>query len=294
VIEDINKIPFFAPRWAKAPVLGVVPHLFGTTVFAETDPLSGLYVVAHEALIPSVYRDVPFMAISESTRDDLVARGVRSEHVTVVHCGMDHDRYRPSAVKAADPTVVFLGRLRKYKGVDVLLEAFALVAAELPNARLEIVGDGPHKGRLERRAARLGLSDRVRFRGFVPAAEKVALLSAAHVAVCPSPKEGWGLTVIEANACGTAVVASRSPGLVDSVRDGETGLLVPHGDARELAAAIRRVLEDEALRARLERRGLEWAATFTWDRCAEEAHAWLERSLGLEPELHGSIDSKAV
>ena len=116
----------------------------------------------------------------------------------------------------------------------------------------------------------------------------------AHVAVCPSPKEGWGLTVIEANACGTAVVASRSPGLVDSVRDGETGLLVPHGDPNALAAGMLRVLQDEALRARLERRGLEWAATFTWDRCAEEAHTWLERSLGYEPEIHGSMNSKAV
>jgi glycosyltransferase involved in cell wall biosynthesis len=294
VIEDINKIPFFAPRWAKAPVLGVVPHLFGTTVFAETDPLSGLYVYLHEALIPSVYRDVPFMAISESTRDDLVHRGLAAERVSVVHCGLDHERYRPSAPKAETPTVVFLGRLRKYKGVDVLLDAFALVAAALPAARLEVVGDGPHRTALEARARRLGIEGRVRFRGFVPADEKVALLSSAHVAVCPSPKEGWGLTVIESNACGTAVVASRSPGLVDSVKDGESGLLVPHGDVPELTGAIRRVLEDEALRAWLERKGLEWAATFTWDRCADEAHAWLERSLGLETELRGSTYSKAV
>jgi glycosyltransferase involved in cell wall biosynthesis len=292
VIEDINKIPFFSPRWAKAPVLGVVPHLFGTTVFAEVDPLSAAYVVAHEAFIPGVYRDVPFMAISESTRDDLVARGLPADHVTVVHCGMDHERYRPSAPKADEPTVVFLGRLRKYKGVDVLLDAFALVARTLPAARLEIVGDGPHRPSLERRAERLGLAGRVAFRGYVSSDEKVRALSAAHVAVCPSPKEGWGLTVIEANACGTAVVASRSPGLVDSVKDGETGLLVPHGDVNALAGAIRRVIEDEALRARLERRGVEWAATFTWDRCADEAHAWLERSLGFESELHGSM--KAV
>jgi len=72
-------------------------------VFAEADPLSASYVMAHEAFIPSVYRDVPFMAISESTRDDLVHRGLSAEHVTVVHCGMDHERYRPSAPKADEP-----------------------------------------------------------------------------------------------------------------------------------------------------------------------------------------------
>ena len=282
VIEDINKIPFFAPRWAGVPVLGVVPHLFGTTVFAETDLLRGAYVLAHEAFIPLVYRDTPFVAISESTRDDLVSRGIARDHVSVVHCGLDHARFRPTAPKAARPTVAFLGRLRRYKGVDTLLEAFAIVARTRPDAVLEIVGDGPHKVALEAHARRLGFADgtRVRFRGFVPAEEKVQALSAAHVAVCPSPKEGWGLTVVESNACGTAVVASRSPGLVDSVRDGITGLLVPHGDATALAAAIGRVLDDAALRSRLETEGRAWAATFTWERCADEAHAVLERTLG--------------
>jgi glycosyltransferase involved in cell wall biosynthesis len=280
VIEDINKLPFFAPRWADAPVLAVVPHLFGTTAFAETGPVQALYVMAHEALLPSVYRGVPFLAISESTRDDLVARGIPRDQISVVHCGLDHERYQKTAEKAERPTVAFLGRLRKYKGVDVLLDAFATLRAKLPDAQLWIVGDGPHKSALEERAARLGLADSVTFFGFVPSAEKVARLSAAHVAVCPSPKEGWGLTVVEANACGTAVVASRSPGLVDSVKDGETGILVPHGDARALAQALERVLTDVPLRTKLEAQGLAWSKTFTWERCADEAYAVLERTLG--------------
>ena len=281
VVEDINKLPFFAPRWAGAPVLAVVPHLFGTTVFAETDWAQGSYVLAHEALIPLVYARTPFIAISESTRDDLVARGVPAAHVDLVHCGLDPARFRPTAPKAARPTVAFLGRLRRYKGVDTLLEAFAAVSRARPGAVLEIVGEGPHRPALEAHARRLGLlaDGRVRFRGFVPAEEKVALLSSAHVAACPSPKEGWGLTVVEANACGTAVVASRSPGLVDSVKDGVTGLLVPHGDAPALAAALGRVLDDAPLRERLEREGRAWARTFTWERCADEAHAVLERVL---------------
>lgn len=283
VIEDINKLPFLAPRWTNAPVLAVVPHLFGTTVFAETAWPQGLYVLAHEALIPLVYRDVPFLAISESTRDDLVARGIPAEHVSVVHCGLDHARFRPTAPKAARPTVAFVGRLRKYKGVDVLLDAFARVRRDVPDAELDVIGDGPYRATLEARARQLGLGAEVRFHGFVPAERKVALLSAAHVSACPSPKEGWGLTVVESNACGTAVVASRSPGLVDSVRDGETGLLVPHGDAGALAGALVSVLRDDALRARLESGALAWAATFTWDRCADEAHAVLERAVGIVP-----------
>ena len=280
VLEDINKLPFFAPRWAQAPVLAIVPHLFGTTVFAETGPLQALYVMAHEALLPSVYRDTPFLAISESTRDDLAQRGIARERIAVVHCGLDHARFRPTAAKAARPTVAFLGRLRKYKGVDTLLDAFADVRKGLPDAQLWIVGDGPHKAALEARAKRLGLGDSARFFGYVPAAEKVERLSSAHVSVCPSPKEGWGLTVVESNACGTAVVASKSPGLVDSVKDGETGILVPHGDTGALAGAVRSVLTDRTRREQLEQNGVRWAATFTWERCADEAFAVLERALG--------------
>jgi glycosyltransferase involved in cell wall biosynthesis len=154
------------------------------------------------------------------------------------------------------------------------------------------VGDGPHRAALEARARRLGLAGRAQFFGFVPAEEKVARLSAAHVSVCPSPKEGWGLTVVESNACGTAVVASRSPGLVDSVQDQVTGLLVPHGDVDALTAAMRRVLTDAPLRARLEQDGRTWADTFTWDRCAEEAFDVLERALARETS--GAALARAV
>jgi len=164
-----------------------------------------------------------------------------------------------------------VGRLRRYKGVDALLEAFARLRPEFPEATLSILGDGPHRPALQERAARLGLGDRVEFTGYLPAEEKVHRLRAAWVSALSSPKEGWGLTVIESNACGTPVIASRSPGLVDSVRDGETGLLVPHGDVAALVSALRRMWTDAPLRERLAGGGLRWAQRFSWDRAADEA-----------------------
>ena len=117
-------------------------------------------------------------------------------------------------------------------------------------------------------ADRLGVAEAVEFRGFVGTAEKVRVLQEGWVLVQPSPKEGWGLTVIEAGACGTAVVASNSPGLRDSVVDGRTGLLVAGRDDRSMADALIRLLEDDALRERLARGGLEWAGRFQWPECA--------------------------
>jgi len=279
VVEDINKVPFFTPLFAHAPVLAVVPHLFGGTVFREASPLVGAVVWAHEAFIPLVYRRTSFLAISESTRDDLVRRGIARERIDVVRCGLDPTAYAVTKPPASrEPIVSFLGRLRKYKGAQHVLHAFPAILAAVPDARLEIIGDGPYRADLERLARALGIAERVRFLGALGHAAKVAALNDAQVATCPSPKEGWGLTVIEANACGVPVVASRSPGLVESVRDGETGLLVPHGDVPALAAGVVRLLRDREERLRMAEAGRRWAATFDWETCYRESRASFARA----------------
>jgi hypothetical protein len=244
VLEDINKVPFFTPWYVRAPVLAVVPHLFGTAVFREASIVVGALVWAHESLIPLVYRDVPFLVISESTRDDLVRR------------------------------------LRKYKGAQYLIRAFPEILRAVPAARLQIVGDGPYRPHLERLVRSLGIGEAVEFLGALSHRDKVAALNRAQVAAAPSPKEGWGLTVIEANACGTPVVASRSPGLVESVRDGDTGLLVRHGDVPALARATVRLLTDRTLRLSMAEAGLRWAHGFTWERCYRESRAVILRAAG--------------
>lgn len=291
VVEDINKVPFFTPLFARAPVLAIVPHLFGATVFREASLPVGAVVWAHEALLPSVYRRTPFLAISESTRDDLARRGIARERISVVRCGLDQAAYAVrTPPEARGPVVAFLGRLRKYKGAQHVLRAFPAVLAAVPEARLDVIGDGPYRGALERLAARLGVASRVRFLGALPHAAKVDALNEAQVSTCPSPKEGWGLTVVEANACGAPVVASRSPGLVESVRDGETGILVPHGDVPALAGAVVRLMRDRDARLRMAEAGRRWAATFDWETCYRESRAVFARAAdgGASPRAEGA------
>src|SRR5205814_385302 len=102
VVEDVNKVPCMAPWHTRAPVAVVVPHLFGTTAFREANPAVASYVIGLEALIPFAYARCRFVAISESTRDDLIARGLEPSRISVVHCGVDHERYRrdPGVLKA--------------------------------------------------------------------------------------------------------------------------------------------------------------------------------------------------
>lgn len=277
LVEDINKIPFYTPLYAgRVPVVAVVPHLFGSTVFRETNPLAAAYVWAAERPLARLYRNADFLAISPSTRDDLVRRGVAPERIAVVVCGLDQARLRladPPPRETA-PLVVAWSRLRRYKSLDVALRAFALIAGELPAARLLIMGRGPDEARLRRLAARLGLGGRAQFLGHQAHADLVRNLHRSHVCLNPSPKEGWGLTVVEANVCGVPVVAADGPGLRDSVRDGETGFLVPYGDHRAMAAAALRLLRDPELWRRQSEAARRWADTFSWDRCAADSLAW--------------------
>ena len=281
IVEDINKVPCFCAQFTRAPVAVIVPHLFGTAAFREANPIVASYVMGLEWFIPRTYATSRFLAISESTRDDLVERGVPGARIAVVHCGLDHNRYKldPSVAKAATPTLVFVGRLRRYKGLDWVLRSLPDVLAKVPTLRLEIIGDGPWQKALQEQAAERGVTHAVEFLGFLPFAEKVRRMQAAWAVVQPSPKEGWGLTVVEAGACGTAVVAADSPGLRDSVRRDETGLVVPYDDDAALTVALTRVATDIALRDRLAAAGVQWAARFQWDDCARRSFAALAGDL---------------
>ena len=280
ILEDINKVPFYVPLVTKTPVIPVIPHLFGTTVFREADPVTALYVVAMESFIPVLYRRCRFMVISQSTKDDLVRRGVDSDRIGVILCGLDHAVYRHLGLERfRRPTIVHLGRLRKYKSAEVAIRAMAPIREALPEARLHIIGDGPHRRALEREVRRLRLGDAVEFKGFMERDKLIEFLNRAHLLLNPSPKEGWGLTVVEANACGVPVVASDRPGLRDSVRDGETGYLVPYGDVDAFAEKGLILLRDAGLWRRMSENAIERVRELTWERCSRQTEEFMRETI---------------
>jgi glycosyltransferase involved in cell wall biosynthesis len=283
LVEDINKAPLYTPFWGPERPVAVVPHLFGSTAFEElAAPLAAAVWLAERPL-GRFYRHVPFEAISESTADDLVRRGIPRDLVRVIYCGIDTRHYTPAAgTRSEAPLFAYLGRLKKYKGVDIVIRAFAELvrAGAHPAATLEIAGSGDYRPELERLAHSLDLGGRVRFLGRIGESDKVDLLRRASALVFASPKEGWGITNMEAAACGTPVVASNSPGLRESVRDGETGFLVPHGDVCAMAGAMGRLAASPELVSALGERGRRFAETFTWERAALETEAHLAAQLG--------------
>ncbi len=283
VLEDLNKVPLFAPLWSPVPVAVLVHHLFGGTAFQE----AGLPIAAAtwllERPVPRVFRGCPVVAVSESTKSDLVARGMDPGAITVIPNGIDPERLtpHPEGERFPEPTLLYLGRLKRYKRVDLPIRAMARLAEAGIPARLLIAGKGDNEPALRAEAARLGLGeDRVRFLGFVSDEEKLDLFRRSWVHLLTSPKEGWGIANLEAAACGTPTVASDAPGLRDSVVDGTTGYLVPHGDEEALVRRISHLLNDGDMRRRMGREARAFAETLSWDRAADRMEGWLGEVAG--------------
>lgn len=281
LVEDLNKVPLFSPYWFHRPIVLLVHHLFGATAFQEAGPVMAGATWLLERPLARVYRGLPTEAVSRSTADDLVRRGFRRDDIAVIENGVDLRFFTPDpeGKRFDQPTMLYLGRLKKYKRVDLILQAVARLRDEGVPGRLIVGGKGDYAEALRKLRDDLGLQDRVEMPGFVSEEEKRRLFRQAWVHVFTSPKEGWGISNLEAAACGTPTVASDSPGLRDSVVDGETGFLVPHGDVARLAERLRAVLEDGGLRQRLGVGARAFAQRFTWERAAEETEAHLERVL---------------
>jgi len=280
LVEDMNKIPLYTPLWGGGapPVVALVHHLFGGTIFREAGVALASAVWMTERALASLYRNVPFVAVSKSTADDLAARGIPRGSISVIYNGIDQTQLSPKAeMRSAEPLFAYLGRLKKYKGVDMIVRAMALL--DHPGARLEIAGTGDCRDELKRLVRSLGLEARVRFLGYVTPEEKINLLRRAWAIVLASPKEGWGLTNLEAAACGTPGISSDSPGLRESIVDGETGILVPHGDIAALAAAMQRLADSRGLVEKLGTAGRRFAEGFTWNRSADDTLSHLQNTV---------------
>lgn len=275
LVDVCNGLPFMTPLWARRPIVKLIHHIHREqwhVVLPAWAARFGWWVESSFAIF--VYRHCHHITVSDATRQELIQLGVPAEQISVVHNGTP-PLPPTDAERAASPLLVTLNRLVPHKRVEVALQAVATLAGELPQLRLVVAGQGWWEGQLREVANNLGITDRVEFRGFVPEEEKAALLASSWVALTPSLKEGWGLTIVEAGSAGTPTVAFRSAGGVgEAVLDGQTGLLAD--DVDDYVAKVRTLLHNHELRQQLGDAAREHAATFTWPAAGGRFAALLE------------------
>ena len=289
VVEDLNKLPVFAHWFVRKPLLVQMHHLWRKSIFAEAIFPIAFMVWFFERIIPFFYRTQNFVVVSPSTKKELAEIGVDESRISVIYNGSEMPKVTECAdscesatnpvTSATTPYFIWLSRVHRYKGIWTALEAFEKFSTKHPEVNLYVVGDGPLLKKLPTWIQSHGLEGKVVLTGFVSAARKYELLSSSLALLQTSYKEGWGLTVMEAAQLCKTTIASDVPGLCDSVRDGETGILFPSGDAAACASAMEKIYSDAELRASLGKNAKRYAESFSWENSARETLELLERTV---------------
>ncbi len=270
IIDSENGIPFFTPLYSSKKIFLLIHHVHQEVFRMKlVPPLSWIGQFLEKRIMPMVYKNTEVITVSPSSKADILEHKLTTKEPHIIYNGVDLNKYKP-AKKSARPMILYLGRLTPQKSIDVLIRAAKVVLEKVPKVQIVIAGEGQDKKRLMKLAKKLGLADKIEFTGKVSDEEKIKLYQRAWLFVNPSLIEGWGITTIEANACGTPVVASNVAGLRDAVHNPHSGVLVPYGNSEEFAENIVTLLKNNRTRQRMDKDSIEWAKKFEWDNSAGE------------------------
>ena len=282
VLDVMNGFPFFTPIVSGKPKACLVYHVHATHFRDELPgPLADIAIAIETKLVPWIYRRTRFLTISASSARELVEYRITDLPIEIIHSGVD-DTLLPGT-RHAQPTVLYLGRLRRYKGIRKLIDAFVIVKRVIPDARLVIAGSGDDEPSLRAYTTSI---DGIEFTGRVDNDRRRELYQEAWVLGMPSKIEGWGIVVIEAASCGTPTVAYNVNGLRDCIVDDETGFLV-QSDA-EFVERLRMMLSVNPDGSQMMYSCMKWSRNFSWDRTAERTLEQVRRSqlwsVAIEPQ----------
>lgn len=280
VIDSENGVPFFTPLYIGKPKFLLIHHIHQDVFQAHLAwPLSTIAKFIESRLMPLIYKNQKIITVSASSKADIISLGLGNDtNIDIVNPGIDASLFVPSA-KTVHPQFLYLGRLKAYKNISVLVSAFVKILSEFPTARLIIAGEGEELAQLTKLVTRLGLTHAVKITGKVSPEEKTKLLAESWALVQPSSFEGWGITVIEANASGTPVIAANVAGLKDSVVHNETGILVPPKNVTALARIMSLIVSRPKWRVSLSSDAYEWSKEFSWDKSARKFHEVIIKEL---------------
>jgi glycosyltransferase involved in cell wall biosynthesis len=268
IIDVENGIPFFTPLFSRKPRILHIHHVHKDVWARELSfPASKIGYFLEMYLMPLFYRRSKIITLSNSSANE-IKKEFGLDIAGIVNPGIGFPKYKKFK-KAKKPTLLFLNRIKKYKGVKYFLDALLILNKEIKGIEAFVAGSGDDLEDMKRYAKRIGLRN-VSFLGKISEEKKHELMQKSWIFVNPSLKEGWGIVNIEANYFGTPVVGSNVSGIKDSVIDGKTGLLFKQGDSNDLANKIKKIIENKELREKMSVEARKHALKFSWSKKAEE------------------------
>lgn len=279
IIDSENGLPFFTPLYAKEKKFLLIHHVH-LEVFRKSLiwPLAVFASFLESKVMPLVYRNTEVITVSPSSKEQIMKHKLTKKKPAIIFNGVDHALFKP-AKKGKDPLIVYIGRIQYYKSLNVFIKAAKKVLETIPTAKFVIAGEGTERSELQKYTTKLGLDDHISFTGFLSEEQKVKLLQNAWLFVNPSLMEGWAITTIEANACGTPAVASNVSGLKDSIKNPHTGYLATYGNANEFAQYITKLIKSKDLREKMSKESIKWAKEFTWEKSAKEFYDLMQKEV---------------
>lgn len=272
IVDDLSPAPSFAyliGKIQKKTVYATIHEFFSFGWFKSMDPVSAcLSLLSHYLLKLFIFDSI--ITVSQFTKNRLVKFGLNPERIFVIPNGIDLPSFNKSdGHPSQNNSLAILGRLVKQKGHIYLIEAMKRVVKEVPDAKLNVIGDGPLRSSLEAKVREYRLDTNIVFRGGVADQEKFKMLCSSNIFVLPSLKEGFGIVLLEAMACGLPIVANDLPVLREVSIDGQNGYLVDVKNPEELAGKIVVLLKDEQRRKEMGKYNREYVKQFNWDRIAD-------------------------
>ena len=274
IIDFTNKIPFLTPLFVKKPHLAVALDIFGKIIVKEWGYFGYIPLVIERFLF-FLYKKSQFIALSESTKRELMDIGISSNHIAIVYPGVNSD-LGPKIPKSSTPLLIYVGRLMRYKRVDYIIKALSDIVKLIPGIRLIIIGRGGERLRLQELSKKFKVDSQISFLGFVKEKEKNYWLEKSWLNIQPSTKEGWGLTVIEAGRRGTPTIASNVPGLSESVKDKKTGWLFEENDLEYFKILLVDILTHPRKINLAGQKALNFSRKFSWDKAARNTEKIIE------------------
>ncbi len=285
VVDQFHGLPFFTPLYIRLPKLAVIQEIARDVWFVNRLPHPFKLVVGTlgylgEPLVFLFYKNAVFMTGSNSAKKNVSEfGGIPLKNICVVPHGVIIKKPYPVPKKEKKFTIVFLGIHSKDKGIEDALECFSLLKQKgkynfWTIGKFESSEYGKH---LRRLVDKLGLKRDVKFWGYVTLEKKFELLARAHVLINPSIHEGWGLVNIEANSVGVPVVAYKSPGLMDSVKENLSGVFVDKNSPRDLAEKVGLIQIAPAFLTKLQEGACKWSQKFSWKYSQRESLNLIEK-----------------
>jgi glycosyltransferase involved in cell wall biosynthesis len=269
ILDVQNGVPFFTPLFSRTPTTLMVHHIHDRNWFAEFPyPVAAVGRFVERRVMPRLYRRNPVVTVSPTSHEDLVRLGVDPSRIRIVYSGIAKPDPPPPPTRPFGHRVAYVGRIKRYKRLDLLVRAVAGLRHEFPDLQLDVAGDGDARPEIESLVKALGLQECTRIHGFVDEETKAQILQTATVFGMPSKVEGWGLSVIEANLFGCPAVAYDVPGLRAAIRHGETGLLAE--DDAQFRDGLAMFLRNPEERGRYSAKARRWSQQFDWGRAATE------------------------